>query len=178
MTTAAAPPDIHIRPARTGDSDAIWRVVEPVIRAGETWPLPRDWQRDEALAYWFAPAHEVFVAELEGAVAGTYYLRANQPGAGSHVANCGYMTRPDARGRGVGSAMCAHSMRRAAARGFAAMQFNLVVATNTGALALWQRHGMAIAGTLTGAFDHPLHGRVDAHVMYRLLDPGIADGGP
>src|SRR6516225_3284754 len=101
---------MRIRRAEESDRDAIWSILDPVISAGETYTLPRDMSREEALHYWFTDGHEVFVAELEGEVVGTYYLRANQRGGGSHVANCGYMTAPDATGKGVARAMCAHSL--------------------------------------------------------------------
>ena len=155
-----------IRPATAGDSGAIWSMLEPVIRAGETYALPRDMTRDAALAYWCGAHRATFVT---GDGLGTYYLRANQLGGGAHVANCGYVTARDARGRGIASAMCAHSLDEARRRGFRAMQFNLVVASNTGAIRLWQRHGFATVGTLPGAFDHPRRGETDAHVMFRRL---------
>jgi len=125
--------------------------------------------REEALHYWFTDGHEVFVAELEGEVVGTYYLRANQRGGGSHVANCGYMTAGPASGRGVAHAMCVHSLERARERGFRAMQFNFVVSTNERAVKLWQRCGFTIVGSLPDAFLHPNKGFVDAFVMYREL---------
>lgn len=112
------------------DEDAIWAILEPVIRAGETYPLPRDLDRESALAYWFSPGHEVFVTEDNGEIVGTYFLQANQRGGGAHVANCGYMTAPCARGRGVARAMCRHSLEHARQRGFRAMQFNFVVSSN------------------------------------------------
>lgn len=158
-----------IRPAETRDHDPIWAILEPVIRAGETYTLPRDMGREEALAYWFKEGHEVLVAEENGAVVGTYYLRANQHGGGSHVANCGYMTAADATGRGIAGAMCADSLERARRRGFRAMQFNFVVSSNERAVRLWQRFGFAILGTLPNAFLHPQFGYVDAHVMFRVL---------
>ena len=160
---------MEIRPAAEPDREAVWAILQPVIRAGETYPLPPDIGRDEALAYWFAAEHEVFVADA-GTIVGTYYLRPNQRGGGSHVANCGYMTAPWAAGRGVGRAMCEHSLARAAARGFRAMQFNFVVSTNDRAVRLWQRCGFAIVGRLSSAFDHPSRGYVDALVMFRSLD--------
>src|SRR5437660_6547421 len=101
-----------------------------MIRAGETYPLPRDMSCEDALTFWFAPGHEVFVARDDDGVAGTYWLRANQKGGGAHVANCGYVTALSASGRGVGRAMCEHSLDRARARGFLAMQFNFVVSSN------------------------------------------------
>jgi len=158
-----------IRPITPEDGPALWRILEPVIRAGETYALPRDMSREAALAYWTAPEKSVFVAESEGRLLGTYILRANHPGGGSHVANCGYMTAPDATGRGVARAMCSHSLSEARTRGFRAMQFNFVVSTNHRAVRLWQAMGFAVAGTLPGAFRHPTEGYVDAYVMFQKL---------
>jgi ribosomal protein S18 acetylase RimI-like enzyme len=162
---------LAIREARAddADADAIWVILEPVIRAGETYPLPRNMIREDALAYWFSAGHEVFVAEDDGRVVGTYYLRPNQLGGGSHVANCGYMTAPAATGRGIARAMCVHSLEHARRRGFQAMQFNFVVSTNERAVRLWQQCGFDIVGTLPNAFRHPTAGYADAYVMYRML---------
>jgi GNAT superfamily N-acetyltransferase len=158
-----------IRVAESKDDGAIWRTLEPVIRAGETYALPRDMSESDGLAYWRAPAHEVFVAEADGAIVGTYYLRANQRGGGAHVANCAYMTAPDFVGRGVARAMCVHSLEHAKAKGFRAMQFNFVVSTNLRAVRLWQTFLFMIAGRLPEAFEHPQLGFVEAYVMYRKL---------
>lgn len=158
-----------VRKALSDDEDAIWRILEPVIRVGETYPLPRDMGRQSALAYWFSPGHEVFLAEENGAVLGTYFLKANQKGGGAHVANCGYMTAPHATGRGVARAMCTHSLERAKERGFHAMQFNFVVSTNERAIRLWQSFDFENVGRLPRVFEHPTLGFVDAFVMYRGL---------
>jgi ribosomal protein S18 acetylase RimI-like enzyme len=160
---------MQIRPARDDDRPAIWAAIEPVFRAGETYPLPRDIGKADGLAYWFSPGHEVFVAEDAGRLVGTYYLRANQKGGGAHVANCGYITAPASRSRGVARTMCAHSLARARERGFRAMQFNFVVSTNIRAVKLWQAMGFAVVGRLPGAFAHPNDGDVDALVMFRTL---------
>jgi L-amino acid N-acyltransferase YncA len=160
---------MEIRPATPDDHDAIWRILEPVIRAGETWALPRDMTRAEALAYWTAPDREAFVAEEGGRILGTYFLRANHPGGGAHVANTGYMVAPDAGGRGVGAALCRDSLARARGQGYAAMQFNFVVSTNARAVQLWHRLGFETAGRLPGAFRHPTLGEVDVLVMYQRL---------
>jgi ribosomal protein S18 acetylase RimI-like enzyme len=167
METAVS--NLAIRAALAADDDAIWAILEPVFRAGETYPIPRDIPRDEALAYWRSPGHTVFVAEADGAVLGTYYLRPNQRGGGAHVANCGYMTAKTAVGRGVARRMCLHSLEQARARGFQAMQFNFVVASNENAVHLWQSCGFAIAGRVPEAFQHPRLGPVDALVMVRKL---------
>lgn len=158
-----------IRPTTDADKDAIWPILEPIIRAGETYTLPRDMTKEAALAYWFSADREVFVAEDHGEIVGTYCLQANQKGGGAHVANCGYMTAPSAMGRGVARAMCAHSLDRARERSFHAMQFNFVISTNERAVRLWQSFDFEIVGRLPGAFNHPTHGYVDAYVMYRAL---------
>jgi ribosomal protein S18 acetylase RimI-like enzyme len=158
-----------IRAAREADADALWAILEPVLREGETYALPRDMTREAALSWWAAPDRDVFVAETDHAVVGTYYLRRNQMGGGGHVANCGYMTAAGARGRGVARAMLAHSLEHARARGFEAIQFNFVVSTNERAVGTWLANGFEIVGRLPGAFDHPAHGRVDVFVMFRAL---------
>ncbi len=158
-----------IRSAAAGDDDAIWAIMEPILRDGETYTLPRDTDEKAALAYWHAAEHEVFVAEENGTIVGTYFLRANQKGGGGHVANCGYMTAVSATGRGVARAMCAHSLERASERGFRAMQFNFVVSTNKRAVRLWQSFDFEIVGRLPKAFLHPRVGYVDAYIMYREL---------
>jgi ribosomal protein S18 acetylase RimI-like enzyme len=162
---------MNIRTATDADDPDLWAtILEPTLRAGETYALPRDMSEADALRWWRSPRHEVFVAEDEtGLIAGTYFLRANQEGGGAHVANCGYVTRPSAVGRGVARAMCEHSLERARARGFRAMQFNFVVASNQRAVALWQSLGFTTVGRLPGAFEHPRLGFVDALVMYRTL---------
>jgi len=158
-----------IRPAVPSDANAIWSILEPPIRACETYTLPRDMNRNEALAYWFSPGHTVFVAEQDGEVLGTYYLRANQQGGGAHVGNCGYMTAARSSGRGVATAMCEHSLEYARSQGFRAMQFNFVISTNQPAIHLWQKFGFVIIGRLPHAFLHPRLGYVDALIMYRTL---------
>ena len=160
---------ISIRQAKSEDDSAIWIILEPMIRAGETYDLPRSFSREEALAYWHAAGNIVFVAEEDGIIVGTYILRANRHGGGAHVSNCGYVTAPSATGRGVASAMCRDSITRAKDAGFRAMQFNFVVSTNERAVNLWKRHGFEIVGTLPKAFLHPKFGYVDVFVMFRRL---------
>jgi ribosomal protein S18 acetylase RimI-like enzyme len=161
---------MRIRATEPRDADAIWSILEPIVRAGETYALPRDMVRSDVLAWWHAPGHEAFVAEdAEGRVVGTYFLQANQQGPGSHVSNCGYATAAWATGRGFARAMCAHSLERARARGFRAMQFNIVVSTNVRAVRLWTEMGFQTVGRVPGAFQHPTEGDVDTLVMFRTL---------
>jgi ribosomal protein S18 acetylase RimI-like enzyme len=159
-----------IRPANAEDSDAIWGIVKPAIRGGETLALDSDIDSDAALStYWMRSDNSVFIAELDGAAVGSYFLRANQSGGGSHVCNAGYATASAAGGKGVARQMCEHSISVARDMGFAAMQFNFVVSSNQNAVHLWQSCGFDIVGKLPLAFRHPKLGLVDALVMYRTL---------
>ncbi len=158
-----------IRPATQKDASAIASIIMPVIRGGTTYALSPDLGEQEALGYWMGPDRETFVAEDEGGVVGTYYLKPNQSGGGSHVCNCGYITAAAASGRGVAAAMCDHSMDHARKAGFRAMQFNFVVATNENAIRLWKRLGFEEAGRLPGAFRHPEKGYVDVLILYQSL---------
>lgn len=170
MTGDTETDTLRIRPAAEADRGAIWAILEPVIRAGETYALPRDMDEADALVFWLGPDRESFVAEdADGRILGTYYLRANQRGGGAHVANCGYVTAAEAAGRGVARRMCEHSLAAARDRGFRAMQFNCVVATNARAVRLWEGLGFETLARLPGAFRHPAQGYVDALVMFRAL---------
>ena len=158
-----------IRPVMMSDADAIWGILEPIVRAGESFALPRGMEGEQGLDYWLSPEHTVFVAEEDGIVVGSYYLRVNQKGGGAHVANAGYMTAGSSAGRGVAQAMCGHSLEQAKAMGFRAMQFNFVVSSNERAVHLWRKFGFEVVGRLQEAFLHPDLGYVDALVMYRNL---------
>lgn len=158
-----------IRPACNNDGSAIWTIIGPTVRAGETYALDRDLSQADALAYWMGSDRDTFVAEGGGLIVGTYYIRANQAGGGRHVCNCGYMTDATASGRGVARQMYEHSLALARSQGFRAMQFNFVVSTNERAVRLWQSLGFAIVGRLPEAFLHPSRGYVDALVMFQTL---------
>lgn len=161
--------EITLRPAIAADHSALWAMLEPVFRAGDTYAVDPGIGRDAALAFWCGGTHRVFIAEADGKALGSYYICPNQGGGGAHVCNCGFVTAPAAQGRGVARAMLAHALDTARAMGFAAMQFNFVVETNTRAVKLWLDHGFAVVGRLPGAFRHPAKGEVDALVMYRRL---------
>jgi L-amino acid N-acyltransferase YncA len=164
----------EIREATAQDWPAIWEILEPVVRAGETFTWDRDTTEDQARAKWFKTAPgRTFVAagtgRFDGVVLGTGELHANQGGGGSHVANAGYMVRAGYGGQGVARALCAYSLDAARAAGFRAMQFNAVVESNVRAVAAWQAMGFEILATIPEAFRHPRLGYVGLHVMYRKL---------
>jgi ribosomal protein S18 acetylase RimI-like enzyme len=158
-----------IREIAAAEFDIVWPLFRSVIAGGDTYSYPPDMRMEDARALWTTPPSRTFVAESGGRVVGCYMLRPNQPGLGDHVANAGYMVAADARGQGVASAMCGHSMDEARRAGFTAMQYNYVVASNTTAVELWQRHGFRIVGTVPRAFRHATLGPTDIHVMHRFL---------
>jgi len=160
---------LSLRRATEKEHDQIWPSLREVAAAGETYTFDPAIKREEALAYWFAEKNEVWVALSEGRLVGTYLLRANRSGGGSHVANAAFVVAPDAQATGIGRAMAEHCLKEARRLGFRAMQFNFVVSTNTSAIRLWKNLGFEIVGTLPGAFRHPRQGYVDAYVMYRSL---------
>ncbi|HEY7302067.1 MAG TPA: N-acetyltransferase [Xanthobacteraceae bacterium] len=160
---------MHIREAKASDASAIAAIILPIIREGATYPLDPAMTETEALAHWMGHDKETLVGEEDGAVLGTYYMRPNQAGGGRHVCNCGYVTHAALSGRGIARRMCEHSLEYARARGYRAMQFNFVISTNERAVRLWRSLGFAIVGRLPAAFRHPIHGYVDAFVMYQLL---------
>jgi len=158
---------MKIRAAIEADRDAIWKIFHQIIAARDTYAFDPKTSREEALAYWFRADTNIYVAEKAGGIAGTYILRANQLGPGSHVANAAFMVASDAQGSGVGRRMAEHCLSEARRMGFRAMQFNFVVSTNAPAIHLWEQLGFKIVGTLPGAFHHPEKGYVDVYVMYR-----------
>jgi ribosomal protein S18 acetylase RimI-like enzyme len=160
---------VNVRRAEAADAAAIAAIIMPTIREGTTYALDADMSEADAMAYWFGPEKETFVAEKDGAILGTYYIRPNQAGGGRHVCNCGYITSAEATGQGIARRMCEHSLAHARDKGYRAMQFNFVISTNERAVRLWQSLGFAIVGRLPLAFRHPTAGDVDALVMYRHL---------
>ena len=161
---------MKIRPATPEDFDAIWPIFHEIVSRAETYAYTPDTNKEQAFRLWMEAPRLTFVAEEEGQVLGTYYLKTNQGGPGDHVCNCGYMVSSSARGRGLATAMCQHSQRIAKALGYKAMQFNFVASTNEGAVKLWTKLGFATAGRLPKAFKHPAQGYVDALVMYKWLE--------
>ncbi|HET6497304.1 MAG TPA: C-GCAxxG-C-C family (seleno)protein [Thermoleophilia bacterium] len=159
-----------IRLYRESDWPSIWPFLHATVAAGETYAFPPQSSETEMHRAWIDTPRATYVAcSPDGRVLGTYYLKPNHPGPGSHVCNCGFVVAQEAQGRGIATAMCAHAQVEAVALGFRAMQFNLVVCTNTRAISLWRRLGFSVVGTLPGAFHHQRLGFVDALVMFKEL---------
>ena len=160
----------QIRPFEPADWPGLWALLEPVFRAGETFPHDPAITEAEAQLAWVEQSQAVMVAvDATCALVGTYYLRPNSLALGAHVANAGYVVAMHCRRQGIGSRLCQHSLQAARRLGFRAMQFNLVVSTNSAGLRCWQRNGFQVVGTLPEAFRHKQLGYVDALVMIQPL---------
>lgn len=160
---------IMMRKATDADADALWQMLHEVAQEADSFPFELDMERDESLARWLSPDKWTYVACQDDEVVGTYALRPNHGGPGSHVANAGYIVRSEHRGKGIGTAMVEHSLDEARKLGFEAMQFNLVVSTNERAIHVYTKLGFMIVGSLPSVFRHPDKGPVDAYVMHRFL---------
>ncbi|HEX3679304.1 MAG TPA: GNAT family N-acetyltransferase [Galbitalea sp.] len=161
---------MEIREFRESDWASVWPIYQSVVDAGETYTYDPNWSEQQAHDVWVEPAPgRTFVALDGDRVVGTAHVGPNKPARGSHVATASFMVSADARGLGVGRALGSHVLESARADGYASMQFNAVVETNSGAVKLWQELGFRIIGTVPEAFEHPTHGRVGLHIMYRQL---------
>jgi len=160
---------VIIREAIDSDFEEIWPIFHEIVSAGETYAYAQDTSKKEAENLWMNLPRKTYVAEDDGKILGTYYIKTNQAGAGSHVCNCGYMVSSKARGMGLATAMCEHSQKTAIKYDYKAMQFNFVASSNEGAIRLWIKLGFETVGRLPMAFNHPIEGYVDALVMYKWL---------
>ena len=171
-----------IRPARPEDWPGLWEIFRLAVEKGDTYPYAMNTDEEEARRLWLDVPQATYAAADGDRVRGTYILKPNQyfetepailkpnqPALGAHVCNAGYMVHPDARGRGLGRALCAHSLNEARKLGFTAMQYNLVVVTNAGAIRLWTEMGFETVGVLAKSFRHGEKGLVYALIMYREL---------
>lgn len=158
---------MNIRPITEADFDQVWPIIREVVQAQETYAFDPEMDRDAAWRLWVELPTATYVAEQDGQILGSYYLKPNAAGPGDHVCNCGYMVASAARGQGVAGRLCNHSLQTARELSFQAMQFNSVVASNTVAVTLWQKHGFQIIGTLPRAYRHRTLGLVDCYIMHR-----------
>ncbi|HWY37048.1 MAG TPA: N-acetyltransferase [Bacteroidia bacterium] len=160
---------IRIRKALPEDHQAVWEILQSIILGGDTFAFSPSLTKEEMLLYWFAKDKHVYVALDENEIAGTFFIKDNQPGLGSHIANAAYAVSPGSRGKGIGKIMGEFSLKEAKQLGYTAMQFNLVVKTNTAAVKLWRSIGFEIIGEIPNAFNHREHGLVNSFIMYKKL---------
>jgi len=164
---------VQIRPAGGPDWPLIWPFFRDIVEAGESYSYPLGMTSDQSRALWLEPPPGLTVVAVEdGTVLGSAKMGSNRPGGrGAHIATASFMVSPAARGHGVGRALGHFVLDWARENGFRGIQFNAVVETNTGAVALWTALGFEILTTVPGAFNHPQHGYVGLHIMFQSLTP-------
>ena len=162
---------MQIRPVSDADWAAFYPVFREVVAAGETYAYPDGLSSSEAHDLWVEspPGVTVVAVSDDGSLLGSAKAGPNRPSRGSHVATASFMVSSAARGQGVGRALVEWVLAWAREQGYAAMQFNAVVETNTTAVRLWRDLGFEVVGTVPEAFDSAAHGRVGLHVMHRHL---------
>ncbi|MEO8647671.1 MAG: GNAT family N-acetyltransferase [Acidobacteriota bacterium] len=160
---------LTIRKSKERDRPAIWELIRSVISTGDTYVFEPDSDEEEMIRYWFTSDKHVYSAEWDGRLIGTFWIKPNQPGFGSHVANAAYMVLPAMAGQGIGGKMAEFSIDEARRLGFTAMQFNFVVKSNEAAVHLWDKLGFEIIGEIPDAFRHPKLGLTNVYIMYRRL---------
>lgn len=160
---------MKIRKATLRDYDSVWNIFSSVIKTGDTYIFDPETPVEDLQKHWFANYMDTFVAEAEGKVRGTYIIKPNQPDLGNHIANASYMIHPSAQGKGMGKQLCEHSIHWAKQKGYHAIQFNVVVSTNTTAIKLGEKFGFEIIGTTPDGFRHQTLGLVDTYIMYKKL---------
>ena len=160
---------IEIRKFIKADKPLIWEIIKTVIAGGDTYVFAPDSSEEKMLAFWCSAEKQTYVAVLENKIVGTFFLKANQPDLGSHIANAGYMVAPEGKGKRIGRTMAEFSLDEARRLGYQAMQFNFVVKSNEIAVKLWQNLGFKIIGEIPEAFQHQQNGLTNALIMYRKL---------
>ena len=165
----------RIRAATPDDWPRIWPFFEATVREGETYAYPADLTSEQARDLWMERPPGATVVLEEGDPSGSVRclgsakMGPNRLGPGDHIGTASFMVAPEARGRGVGRRLAEYVVQWHRDHGFAGIQFNAVVETNTAAVALWRSLGFEIVGTVPGAFRSPTHGRVGLHVMFLPL---------
>lgn len=160
---------MELRKATSSDYDAVWDIFSQVIQTADTYVFDPNTPKADLQKHWFASYMQTFVVEENGEILGTYIIKPNQIDLGNHIANCSYMVSPKAQGKGVGKMLCGHSIQTAIQTGYLGIQFNIVVSTNTVAVALWKKFGFEIIGSTPGGFRHPKFGLVDTYILFKDL---------
>lgn len=162
--------DVVVRPIRDEDLPAVFRIIDEVVRDGETYAYPEDLTTESARALWIEPPPGLtVVAERDGRILGSAKMGPNRPGRGDHIGTASFMVAAEARGAGVGRLLGEWVVDWHRRAGFAGIQFNAVVESNVVAVGLWRSLGFEVVGTVPGAFRSRRHGRVGLAVMYLPL---------
>ena len=161
---------MNIKKAIESDFEKVWQIFSEVIKTGDTYVFDPNTPKKDLKKYWFADYMKTYVIEENRQILGTYIIKPNQIDLGNHIANCSYMVNSKTQGKGIGKKLCEHSLEIARKNNFKAIQFNIVVSTNKGAVELWEKYGFKIIGITPNGFRHSTLGLVDTYIMYKKLN--------
>jgi L-amino acid N-acyltransferase YncA len=156
---------LRILPATPGDIDALFDVYAELAADGAVEPQQGKSLRETFTDGWVRD-RTVYAAQLDGIVAGGYFLRPNFPAFAAHIAQGGYLVPRGLRRRGIGRKLVEHSLQQAAATGYTAMMFNLVMESNP-SRRLYESVGFRAIGTIP-----KVHGDEAALIYWRDLVTG------
>ena len=98
---------MDIREIRATDWAQVWPIVRDIVETAETFAYDPSMSSSQARDTWIEPPPGLTVVAIEhDRIVGTAKMGPNYPGPGSHVSTASFMVAADARGRGVGTAMC------------------------------------------------------------------------
>ena len=159
---------IVVRPADAGDAAALVALANAVSAEPEGWMIWSDWrgvgeERRYLRAVRKHPDAAVFVADVEGELAGRLSLARDQNPASHHVADLGLMVDTRFRRRGVGRALLEAGVAWAPEHGVAKLELH-VFPWNEAAIALYESFGFEREGFRKRHYLRP-DGYADAILM-------------
>ena len=160
---------LDVKKITEDDFDEVWTLIKKIITKGDTYVFSPETKKNQMLSYWCSKSNHTYIVQNDGKLVGTFLIKDNQPGLGSHIANAAFMTEPDETGKGVGRLMSEFALKEAKNLGYSAMQFNFVVKSNSRAIRLWKKLGFLVIGEVPEAFNHATEGLTNALIMYRKL---------
>lgn len=133
------------------DLPAMTELWNKVVEDGNAFPQENPLTLEDAAAF-FREQSYTAVAELDNTVAGLYILHPNNVGRCGHLGNASYVVDSLRQGRGIGKKLVLHSLYKAKELGFGILQFNAVVASNAGAIHLYEKLGFQRLGMIPKGF--------------------------
>ena len=133
---------MEIRVATDEDWPSIYPFYAAIMNEGRTYAFPEGQSLEEARPWWMEPPPGATIVAVEnGRIVGSAKMGPNRPGRGAHVGTASFIVDPAHRGNGAGRALGESVIDWSRDAGFRAIE----------------------------SFDHPDHGLVGLHVMYRRL---------
>lgn len=158
------------------EAETVRAMLNQLVADGLSYPQSEPLTVDAFAAYWLKG--EAFVVrQLNAAsalpsgddIVGAFYLKPNFPGRCGHIANAGFIVTPKLQGQGLGRWMGETMLQLARDRGYRAVMYNLVFATNVASLRLWESLGFREIGRIPDGVCLPDGRYVEAVMLHRSL---------